>query len=74
MLKPAHKVRGYQNLSEHDKKTFAEFLANFYRAWEFPEKHIPISVKPAYDEGAGEYLRVEFNEMWLHVKSPTVWF
>lgn len=53
---------------------FSEFLANFYQAWEFPERHIPISVRPAYDEGVGEYLRVEFDQMWLHVKSPTVWF
>lgn len=74
MLKPAEEVKGYQALSEQEKRMFAEFLTNFYQAWEFPEKHIPIAVKPDFDEGAGKYLRVEFDMMWLHVKSPTTWF
>ena len=74
MLKRAEQINGYHELSDENKKIFAEFLLNFYRAWEFPERYIPLAVRKDCDEEAGEYLRVEFDSIWLHVKSPTVWY
>jgi len=66
-------VDGYEQLDEEQKILFANFLRNFYGAWEFPEKHQPIKVY--YVEDENPYLRVDFAKgEWLHIQSPTVWY
>ena len=66
-------VKGFSKLNEDHKKLFAEFLNNFYAAWEFPEKHLPKKIKYVADRIP--YLRVDFKKgYWLHIISPTRWF
>ena len=73
-LKRAEDVKGYDKLSDTSKAIFKEFLGNFYKRWEYPEKHMPEKVKLVKDKADGEYLRVDFATMWLHVKNSTIWY
>lgn len=73
LAKPEN-VKGYSKLSEECKKLFAAFLENFYKAWEYPEEHMPTKVCFKKDRSNSGYLRVDFKDMWLHVKGPNVWY
>lgn len=66
-------VDGYERLTVAQKKLFKKFLRNFYGAWEYPEKHLPIKIK--YVPGKIAYLRVDFEKgEWLHIITPWQWF
>ena len=66
-------VEGYEQLSDQNKLLFAEFLRNFYEAWEFPENHLPVRIK--YVANDAPNLRVDFAQGgWLHIISPTLWY
>lgn len=67
-------VAGYNKLSEDHKKLLSEFLKNFYKAWDYPEDHLPTKVTFKKDKVEGAYLRVDFNGEWYHVKSPNTWY
>lgn len=67
-------VAGYNKLSEENKKLFITFLKNFYKAWEYPEQHIPVKVCFKKDKANGAYLRVDFEKEWFHVKGPNTWY
>lgn len=74
-FKKAEEVKGYSQLSDADKALFAQFLSNFYSAWDYPEKHIPVQVKLKSDKANGRYLRVDLiNGDWYHVKNPSTWY
>lgn len=63
-------IKGYNQITGNAKKVFDYFLAKFYKAWEFPEDHTPISVK--VQKG---FLRVDLNDgSWLHVKPNGEWY
>lgn len=66
-------VKGYNKLSEENKKLFTAFLNNFYKAWGEPEDHQPVKVKFVKDR-SGPYLRVDFNGEWFHVTGPNTWY
>lgn len=75
MLKKAEEVKGYDQLSDARKVVLAQFLTNFYAAWEYPEKCIPVQVRVRRDKSNGVYLRVDLIDgSWYHVKSPTIWY
>lgn len=73
-LKRAEDVKGFSALSSENKALFKEFLNNFYKSWEHPEKHVPLKVKLIRDKANGQYLRVDFTTMWLHVINSTTWY
>lgn len=57
-------IKGYNKLTGNDRKVFDKFLKDYYKGWEFPQEHEPISVK--VKKG---FLRVKFIDgSWLHVK------
>ncbi|AFM40400.1 hypothetical protein Desaci_1377 [Desulfosporosinus acidiphilus SJ4] len=69
------KVEGFEKLTTEQQELFTAFLDRFYRGWEFPEEHCPVNVAATWDEGSGNYLRVDFKDgMWLHVKDPRTWY
>ena len=68
-LTSPEQVKGHNKLSDSDKRLFTEFLQHFYKAWEYPEDHLPIKV-----EAAKGYLKVTFNDMWLHVLNASTWY
>lgn len=68
-------VKGFNKLLDSNKQLFELFLKNFYRAWEYPENHVPINVFFKKDKINGDYLRVDFKDNeWYHVKGPNTWF
>lgn len=74
LTKPEN-VKGFNHLNDADKLLFSRFLKNFYERWEFPEEHLPISVRKDWDKANGHFLRVCFhNNRWLHVKDTTTWY
>lgn len=65
-------VKGYETLSDKQKNLFNGFLKNYYKAWEYPEDHLPVKVKFIDKEN---YLKVEFcNKEWLHVTNTNIWY
>lgn len=68
-LTPPEKVKGYNKLSEENKKLFTAFLKNFYKVWGEPEDHQPVKVT-----SKETYLRVDFNGEWYHVTGPSSWY
>ncbi|MEN6462214.1 MAG: hypothetical protein ABFC94_12695 [Syntrophomonas sp.] len=73
VLRKPDQVPGYHKLSEDHQKLFTAFLNNFYRSWEFPEKHLPKKVKYIADKIP--YLRINCEDgNWLHILSPTRWY
>lgn len=74
-LKRPEDIEGFNILTDEQKTLFQSFLSNFYNRWEFPERHIPISVRFENSKKDGNYLRVEFESGdWLHVKSSSIWY
>jgi hypothetical protein len=74
-LKDPEKVRGFNLLSDFNKELFRQFIVNFYNAWEFPERHVPIKVALKRDKFNGTYIRVDFKSGdWYHVKGPYTWY
>lgn len=74
-LKAPNEVRGFEKLSNSSRQIFESFLKSFYKAWEYPEEHIPIRVAIKKDAANGVYLRVDFKDgTWLHVKGPNTWY
>lgn len=67
-------VAGYNKLNENHRKLFREFLKKFYKAWEYPENHLPVKVAFKKDKVDGAYLKVDFNDEWYHIKGPTNWY
>jgi len=68
LIKPSA-VKGYKNLSLENRKLIEDFLEKYYRVYEYPEEHQPVSVK----KGEG-YLRVNFKNYWLHVIDKNTWY
>ena len=73
LVKP-EEVKGYDELIDSHKELFAAFLNNYYKGWEYPEDHMPLKVTFKSDNDAGNYLRVDFKDCWLHVKNQNTWY
>lgn len=66
----SNEVKGYKNLGKGDKEAFRIFCDKFYKAWEYPEDHKPISISRAKG-----YLRVTLNDGdWLHILKDGSWY
>lgn len=75
MLIKAEEVKGFKELSDTHQKIFSDFLHNWYKRWEYPERHQPLQVALKRDRGAGMYLRVDMSDGdWYHVKSAIIFF
>ncbi len=75
MLKKAEEVKGFNKLPDACKEIFSDFLNNWYKRWDHPERHQPLQVALKCDRGAGTYLRVDMSDgNWYHVKSATIFF
>jgi hypothetical protein len=64
-------VEGYNSLDINNKKIFEAFLKRYYKYWEYPENHMPIKVVYMSKE---KYLKVLFNDTWLHVVDAYTWY
>ncbi|RMD04935.1 hypothetical protein D9O40_00880 [Clostridium autoethanogenum] len=63
-------VKGYSKLDAKDKELFGRFYQKFYKAWEYPEDHKPISISRAKG-----YLKVTLNDGdWLHILKDGSWY
>ncbi|AFM43000.1 hypothetical protein Desaci_4138 [Desulfosporosinus acidiphilus SJ4] len=68
-------VKGFEKLTNDQQQLFESFLSNFYKRWEYPERHIPVNVAATWDKSSGKYLRVDFKDgQWFHVKGPNTWY
>lgn len=71
-------IKGFEQLSEQNKATFKQFLANWLAAQGMTARNeiLPLSVR-FVREGKEKYLRFDFlrggNETWLHVRSAYSW-
>ena len=71
----AEKIKGYKKLPEELKRTMEAFCENFFRAWENPEPHRPVTVQFVKDRRKGHYLKVFCaNGEWYHVVGPSTWY
>lgn len=68
-LKQPNQVKGYKNLTKENQGLFEAFLSKYYKGYEYPEDHQPIGVKT--ENG---YLKVTFENYWLHVKDQNTWY
>lgn len=75
MLIKAEEVKGFNKLTDIHQKIFKDFLGNWYKRWDHPERHQPTKVALKRDRGAGIYLRVDMSDGdWYHIKSAITFF
>lgn len=72
-MKEAEKIKGFTKLTLQAQQIFKELLKNYYAVWEFPEDHEIIKVSISKEEGK-DFIRVDCENEWFHVKSPHSWY
>lgn len=67
-------IKGYNKLSPENQTMFKQFLRAYMSQWSDQESHWPIKVSAKHDRSNGHYLRVDFPNMWLHVRNAYIWY